>query len=502
MRVAVISNLLVALSFVVYAFATLSQHQGRTIPFPVEESGPIEVVLSHRIYGTSAGVYDNGLWKYYLDSTQLPADQFIGQALRDPPQRWGSVSPLVSGTGVGSIVLVQAAFFLFGVRADALPMLQVLVIGISVLCFAVRYQGRRLIAAPILLSALTFLLATTLSAEHWAVQAPIGGVRYYIVAALLPALHWCLDMLGADPSPRLRSWLRWIALTVQILILGVAILVRGSPIYLLIPVALSAAIAWLGGVRETSRHRLLIHLAVPAAVLMLGLAVFPRFAFPAYATTGRLNTVFWHRAFIGLGVNPHFPFPGMREKYDCTAWIPERLIPGTGDRNGHCVWTSDPASAAYLKGDSTYGIYGRAYEVSLRRAFFNVLLTYPREAFATFFYYKPIETIQGMKLALSIDPNLSRRLVWLSVLQLCLFVGFVCLRPVSQPVRRMGSELSLLLAFAGAALGPQILAWTNPSTAIDMTIYVFCAAAIVLEGLLAGMVLGVTRRDRAVASST
>jgi len=52
------ANAPAVLSFVVFAFAVLSLHQERSIPFVIEENGPIPVALSHFLFGAAGGLVD------------------------------------------------------------------------------------------------------------------------------------------------------------------------------------------------------------------------------------------------------------------------------------------------------------------------------------------------------------------------------------------------------------------------------------------------------------
>ena len=57
-----------------------------------------------------------------------------------------------------------------------------------------------------------------------------------------------------------------------------------------------------------------------------------------YLTEGRFGPAIWERVTQGLGTNPAWPFPGVNDMFDCKAFMPEGLQPGTIDENGHCIW--------------------------------------------------------------------------------------------------------------------------------------------------------------------
>ena len=214
-------------------------------------------------------------------------------------------------TVVGAIVIVKAAFALFGPSAQALPLFFLALIGISAAAFVARYQSQRMSAVPILFLGLTLLLLTVLTAAPMSIGVPIGGIRYYAIVGILPALHWCFEFIGDDDGP--RKSIRWALLIIQVVILGLAILVRGSPIYLLVPVIVCAAVLfWRCRVRRPWRV-FAVFLLAPLAVIFLEVGQAPRFAFPEYSSTGRL-----HRLAQGLywfHIHPEWPFSGVRELF-------------------------------------------------------------------------------------------------------------------------------------------------------------------------------------------
>jgi len=102
------------------------------------------------------------------------------------------------------------------------------------------------------------------------------------------------------------------------------------------------------------------------AVLIVGLTIPPRLAFPEFAAQGRLYGLVWHRAFIGFVENPAWPFPGMREKYDCSAQIPDGLAPGVLDRNGLCVWDAYGPNRTRSMEEVGNELFDGNYEAALR----------------------------------------------------------------------------------------------------------------------------------------
>jgi hypothetical protein len=335
-------------------------------------------------------------------------------------------------------------------------------------------------AVPILILALTLLLLTPLSSDpSLANAAPIGGIRYYALVGLLPALHWCMEILNGRGHSGRDTALRCGLLAIQIFILWLAILVRGAPAYLLVPVAASAIYSWWRKGDAIARRRTLRYFFIPAVALIAGLVVLPRLAFPEYSDTGRLYGLFWHRAFIGFASNPAWPFPGLRQKYDCTKWFPEGLDAKGNDGNGQCVWLAYRNNPARPLNDVANELYDGAYEAAMRSSFVHVVRTYPREAFDTFVYYKPKALVQVTIDTLQPDWSVAGRpIALLALLQMALCVAFIIARPPPAPLNIAARQAGILVMFMVPALAPQLLAWPAPHTSVDVFAYVLCGCII------------------------
>src|SRR5580704_3842437 len=169
----VAANALAVFSFGLFAVAVLSLHQERSVPFDLEEAGPFPVVLSHYLFGAKDGLFDSALRSFFLEQGRTPAEEAIARALKSGIEPAHDLKPSDDGTGIGPIVMVRAAFALFGVQARALPYFFVLVLGISTVAFMLRFQDRRIFAIPVLFTAFTALILSPLAldaAEH----APLG----------------------------------------------------------------------------------------------------------------------------------------------------------------------------------------------------------------------------------------------------------------------------------------------------------------------------------------
>ena len=354
-------------SLFIYGASVLALHQDRFHPISVE-GGPAGAALSHRLLGSPLGLQDSGFAQYLRFQTEgLSAAQFVRRAVEVAPNTQSHEYVLApDGQGVGTIVAWTLAFWFFGLHAHSITYLYLLIIAVSAIAFLVRYPDERMAAVPIFLLSLTLLLVTPVSALPVGVGALIGGSRYYAVVGILPALHWCFEFLRIEAPPQIRTATRYRLLAIQIAILGLAVLVRGAPGYLLGPIAASAIFGWWRSRDASSRRRVLLLFFVPMAVLIVGLTIPPRLAFPEFAAQGRLYGLVWHRAFIGFVENPAWPFPGMREKYDCSAQIPDGLAPGVLDRNGLCVWDAYGPNRTRSMEEVGNELFDGNYEAALR----------------------------------------------------------------------------------------------------------------------------------------
>src|SRR5262249_28054123 len=163
-----------------------------------------------------------------------------------------------------------------------------------------------------LLTALALLLLTPLSDQPSAVQAPLGGIRSYALVVILPALHWCFELSEKSDRPRPGGWARWGLLGAQLPILALGGLVRGGPLYLAVPLLAHAGLA-LRRMGKGRWRRTAAVLLTPAASLFVGIEATGRLGFPDYVAGGRAFVTIWHHAFLGLGVNPEWPYPKVRE---------------------------------------------------------------------------------------------------------------------------------------------------------------------------------------------
>src|SRR5262249_8603057 len=192
---------------------------------------------------------------------------------------------------------VTMAFKIFGPHISALTWSFTALLGASVALFLARFGDRRTLVVPALFCGLTLMLMTPAMTTASANQAPFGGFRFFIIAGILPTLHL---MLEASDSERLRPATAVLA-GLQLLILLVTISVRLGAIYFIVAIVIAAAFRF-------QRRATMPKLGLIGAVLLVAFLGGQHLAPVAYRDAGLVSDTTWHRAFMGLGINPHWPF--------------------------------------------------------------------------------------------------------------------------------------------------------------------------------------------------
>jgi hypothetical protein len=284
----------------------------------------------------------------------------------------------------------------------------------------------------------------------------------------------------AEAGSRPGAFLRWLLLSIQVTVLGLAIFVRGSPIYLLVPVCAVAAFALLKRRRTSEPRSTLMRLVAPATLLAILLGALPPLAFPDYAKSGRLFNSVWSHLLLSLGAHPAWPFPGVRDEYPCPEEIPEGgVTPGIADRNGYSVWCSYVRSHGLPRIEAVRKRYDADYEEVMREAFFQIALAHPREVLETFLYYKPIMGYNTILYMLRLEwSDATRAIAPLCGLQVLLMVVLIGRWQTATPLREAMRGGSVLALFLLASLIPQLAAWTTPATGVDLFVYMLCGCEI------------------------
>jgi len=500
----VAANGLALLSFVLFAVAVLSLHQERFVPFVLEEEGPVSTVLSHYFFGATHALVDSAIPKFFHEEVgTLPAEEAIERALQAEIKPTHDLAPVTDGTGIGPVLMIRAAFAVFGLRARALPYFFVLVLGISTVAFIFRFQDRRIFVIPVLFTAFTVLILSPLTSDAAnAAEAPFGGMRSYAIVGIIATLHWCFEIFDGS-SVGNRSWTaRWTSVSIQVTILGFAILVRGAPAYLLGPVLAVGLYRANMNWKWATLRPILLRVAVPIAALVVALLSITPIISPEYARAGRAFSTVWHRLFVTFGVHPNWPFPGLREKYSCPE-IPEGLTPGLLDRAGHCIWWTYAREHHLSLERVKRETYGAEYERALRSAVWYVVRTYPKETIETFFIFKPKLVINNVLTMLNLHAPNDRSLpAVLLVLQCAILFVFMISWPRQTVLADIAFGARLLSLFLVFGLVPQIVAWARPPTVIDYNVYAVCVVILGFWLVLAAVIAVVVRSDIAPARSS
>src|SRR5262249_2362207 len=160
-------------------------------------------------------------------------------------------------------------------------------------------------------------------------------------------------------------------------------------------------------------------------------------------------------------LHPAWPFGNLREVYDCTKEIPQGLNSANADRNGHCVWWVHVVKQGWPFSEGLKHTYDAEYERVLRQAVFNVIWSYPRQAFELYFYYKPLTLARTLVSGLKFDFKASTPAVVVMLLgQAALLAAFVicAARSGRRAVSARSAIFVLLFVFS---LAPQLVGWSS-----------------------------------------
>jgi hypothetical protein len=465
-----------AASFIVYAIAVLTLNQYRDNLLYCERVG-LAAGVSYVVYRAPLGEAYPAVQAQLLD-LRAPAEPVLDEATRLGSPLGDPVTAINDGNGIGFIVLASWAMRLFGPNLFSLPLFMLGLMAISAATFLWRFRDDRSAVVTMTFFSLTLMLCTPLVWDlSIASQIPIGGIRYFSLLVILPAFHLVLELAEgegqADGKRRINLWL----LAVQVILLILAILVRGSAASVAAPILLIGLVkVWL---KRGNRNELRALRRKAEVIAMVG-AIFVGsllIALPSgYQQDGRLTTVFWHRAVISLGVNPAWPFgEDLQEIYDCTRDVPGGLVAGPADRNGGCIWWHWVRAHNISTEEANPELYGRRYEAVMRAALFNIARLYPYEVLATYFYYKPKWIAQSMEY-LALSPRVNSTI--LQVLVIAGVVNFLSFLVIA--AKFPASPMMLRLAGFGALFGisnipSYLVAWATPPTTADLLFYcLFC----------------------------
>jgi hypothetical protein len=483
------------LSFALYATAALFAVHEHPSGWSLEHDDSLPAAISHAVYGTRLGLYDSNVRAVFLelDRTGLTPQSLenaveVASQGNIPP---GSTTLTNEGIGAGQPLFMGVAAALFGSHLSSFPILFLLLIGVATLAFVKRFSDERLFMVPLTFAALSVMLLTPLLSDQEILnEAPIGGNRFFGMLGVLPALHLYFDIREPPPdtssgSSRLNG--------VQVVLLVLTILVRSSSAYLLGLLALGAFERWRATRTDRSQRRTfwrearrLVIIAVVAQTVMVATVY-------DYLLYGRVFANVWHRAFVSLSIHPEWPFGNLREVYDCTKDMPEGLTRRLHDPNGECVWFA--VNRDRSAGQLVEGVFGPAYEATLRRALFNVIWSYPRQAFELYFYYKPLLIWQTLKRGIDIQSHaFSASILALVPLQMLLFLGFT-LHGALAGRPEATWRLAVIPILFVLSLPSQFLAWSNLATGVEVVFYMYCLMSAVVALVVQATVRAIARAN-------
>jgi hypothetical protein len=475
-----------ATSFLLYALGVLALHQDRAPGWAIEAQGPIPVAVSYLIYSTPLGATDVNVLTRFLHPNGASVQDILAAAANGSIPR-GAIFPFsYDGLGAGTNLFATAAMWTFGVRISSLVLFYLAIVGIAVLAFVLRFRDNRLIVVPLYFLVVTILLLTPLSTSDIAVnQMPIGGHRYFVLAAFLPAMYIFFEITEKFNSPKAENRiLNSFLLFAQGLLLFGVLVVRTSVSYVLAP--LFVVLIWRIYTNRKQRDHLipLVHKSTILAAALALWAAFVVVAIPAYVHTGRVFGVFWHRAFISFALHPDWPFGDLRQVYNCTQYIPAGLNRTAADSNGHCIWFAYPPNAT--RPANAADLYGGEYEKVLRHAYLNVLIHYPRQALDLYLIVKSKYIKDVLTAAWEFLFELNRAPVAKSVFviagaQLMLFIAFIYSLAIGrQPI--VTWQLLIIPIFFLFSLAPLYVAWAVLWTSADTVFLMY--SCLLLAGLL------------------
>jgi hypothetical protein len=468
-------------SFLLYAYGALALHQDLRPGWALEAAGPLPAAVSHLVYRTPLGALDHNVWEkfvYRRGTVQEVLAQAANRAI--PP---GAVDKVTGdGIGAGSDVFTTFALEVFGINLSSLVKFYLVVVGLSVLAFVLRFHDKRLLVVPIYCLAVTAMLLTPICTAPEAVdQAPIGGQRYFVLAAILPALHIFFEILDshAVAGPWRRHGER-VILFVQACLLFGALLVRSSTGYLVGPLLIVLLWKLYRNWRQPNELRDLLFKSLSLGNALAIFVAFVLLALSAYVNTGRVFGNVWHRAFVSFSLHPDWPFGNLQSVYDCRKYIPGGLSADNWDQRGHCVWVSSPYFAKNPA--AANGTYGAEYEKVLRSAYFYVLFHYPKQVFELYYRIKSARIADMLQTAVRYLFELPRSPVAMTLVaallaQIFLLAAFAISGSIIDPPL-IDVRMSILPVFFLFSLAPQYAALASPSTSIDMICLLYCCLSL------------------------
>lgn len=466
------------IAFLIYCAAVLVVRVEQRDDF-IQERSSIAAAVSHLYYGAPLGNVYATVLERLLDFN-VPLSTVLGEASQRKIPAQGLLSTTADGNGIGYIVVATVSMGLLGPHSAALVIALLASMAVSAAAFVWRFRDQRAIVVVLYFTVLTVMLFTPLTTERvHATQIGLAGIRYFAFVSILPAFHLILELFDSrrddEPLPRWAI----VPTALQVMILVLTFLVRNASAPVLGVVAVGAVIAAWNGRRLPGISRRILakalymamHAVVLLGVLMLSFS-------ESYLRDGRFTEVVWHRIFLSLGTSSQWPFPGVRELYDCRKWIPEGIEGGMPDRNSHCIlWLY--AEKHKIPNDLVPTLtYGRVHETALKEAFFDIVKRYPIEALEAFTYHKVKYIARSMVASIRFSATGSwflNILPWLALANLLAFAAAAMSRRPFQFFAPIMVTSGLLTVFC---MSPYFTVWAMVHTSGDLLFHVFFIAGL------------------------
>ncbi len=474
---------LAALSFFIFVAAALVVHLQQRNEF-IPERSSLAAAVSNVVYGAPLGKVYAGVLARFLE-LDVPFEQSMAEAARGEIPPGELLGTTADGNGIGYMTLAAVSTRLFGTNVTAPVIGMFILMGISAFAFIWRFRARNTVVVVLYFSALTVMLFTPLSfVPAYIANFVVGGIRYFSLVGILPAYHLLLECMQTRSWGQLKPGRNLLAMTVQVVILILAILVRNAAF----PLVAAIAAAWLVMLVINRRDQFTVaRLTNKAAAMVLIAAAFVGILVLSlskdYLKAGRFSETIWHRVFVSLGMSPEWPFGNLQQVYDCSRYGSYKLMPGTDDTNGICVFEvyAGKHGIPYTVGSNL--IYGREYDAALREAFFDILLMYPRETLKTFYYYKPKLILSSLAELAHFRPHgVSLALIVLLIASFTCLVAFAILSPLAATNAYVIAGATAL--FAAFSTVPYIAVWALPHTSGDLLFFCLFALGLVLTSAI------------------
>jgi hypothetical protein len=468
-----------------YVWLALSVAMHRSDQYVVERTA-LAAAVTNVVYRQPLGMIDAGVLGAFSDQAK-PTQAIVDQVAKGSSAA-RSYDIAKDGYGYGYVVIASIAMRMFGTDVFAPGFLMFGLMAISSVLLVRRFPDVGAMAVPLYFSCLSLMLFTALVYERVnADQIPVGGIRYYSLLGILPAIHLALEI--ADSSVLTRAG--YVALGVQAGIMSLAVVVRDSARILVVSLACIALCVAFTHFRNRSRLRRSLWKTCFMTLIGAGVVAMILLAIPrAYVADGRAGSVVWHRIFAGFGADPAWPYPGIRDKYLCPD-ITDGIGGGILDANSYCVWVSYAQQHGLTAQEIYNNRYGRLYERVLRASVFDVVSEYPRQVLMTIAYYKPRLIYNYLPYKVRLDGQSAevKFVLFLSVL-----ITLVCMQiQLLASWRNLALLAGIASAFAVAQIMPFLLAWAFPHTVGDLVFFLYFFVGLATAAFIGALVMFIQR---------